>query len=138
MTTLRELKTPGPTAVALTAPFWKAAAEGRLTIQRCRSCGTAVFYPRAICPACWSDRLAWEEASGKGVLASFSEVWRPGHPGWLPAVPYCVGLVRLAEGPTMLSHILAAGARPRVGDALILEPTDIGGRVLPAFRLDRT
>lgn len=59
---------------------------------------------------------------------------RPAHPGWLPAAPYVVGLVELAEGPTMLSFILPGPRPPRVGNALLLTPTAIGGRVLPAFK----
>ncbi|TPJ36996.1 zinc ribbon domain-containing protein [Mesorhizobium sp. B2-8-3] len=131
---LNTLKTAGPTITALTKPFWDAAAEGRLTIQHCEDCGKAVFYPRPICPHCWGGRLVWKDASGRGRLKSFSEVHKPGHPGWLPAAPYVVGLVELAEGPTILSFILP-GTRPRqVGAMLRLAPTAIGGRVLPAFK----
>jgi uncharacterized OB-fold protein len=128
------LKTPDPTITALTAPFWQAAAQGRLVIQRCEACGKAVFYPRPICPHCWSNRLAWREASGRGRLKSFSVVHKPGHPGWLPAVPYVVGLVELEEGPTMLSFIVAEEAACAVGQKLTLAPTRIGGRMLPAFK----
>ncbi|MCB1883094.1 MAG: OB-fold domain-containing protein [Geminicoccaceae bacterium] len=135
---LAGLEVPGPTVTPLTEPFWAEAGAGGLSIQRCGSCGRAVFYPRAICPHCWGDALRWEAASGQGRLKSFSTVRKPGHPGWLPAAPYTVGLVELAEGPVMLSLILP-GPRPvRVGDALVLAPTDIGGRVLPVFRLDAT
>ena len=63
-----------------------------------------------------------------------SEVHKPGHPGWRPAVPYVVGLVTLDEGPVMLSFILPDARPVAVGDALVLEPTNIGGRILPAFR----
>ena len=131
---LNTLKTPGPTTTALTQPFWDAAAEGRLTIQRCEDCAKAVFYPRPICPHCWSKQLIWEDASGRGRLKSYSEVYKPGHPGWLPAAPYVVGLVELAEGSTMLSFILPGAREPKVGDALQFTPTAIGGRVLPAFK----
>ncbi|MCE8439165.1 Zn-ribbon domain-containing OB-fold protein [Rhodovulum sulfidophilum] len=135
MTDLSTLKVPGPTVIALTAPFWEAAAEGRLVIQRCGACGDAVFYPREICPHCWADALSWEEASGAGRLKTFSTIWKPGHPGWIPAAPYVVGLVELAEGPTMLSHIL--GKAPEIGMDLTLAPTNTGGRVLPCFRPKR-
>lgn len=134
MSELSELKVPGPTEIELTRPFWTAAAEGRLLIQRCEDCSKAVFYPREICPHCWSEKLHWEEASGRGRLKSFSVVHKPGHPGWAPVAPYVVGLVELDEGPTMLSHILAGGRDPVVGDRLTMKPTDIGGRVLPAFQ----
>lgn len=134
MIDLSTLKVPGPTITALTRPFWEAAAEERLLVQRCGGCGAAILYPRAICPKCWGDDLNWEEASGHARLKSFSTVLKPGHPGWVAAAPYVVGLVELVEGPTLLSHILCDNP-PKVGDALKLAPTNIGGRVLPAFRI---
>ena len=137
MTALSELAVPGPTMTALTTPFWAAVEEGRLLIQRCGGCGRAVFYPRAMCPYCWSEDVSWEEASGRGRLKSFSEVWKPGHPGWIPGAPYVVGLVALAEGPVMLSNVLPGGRAVVVGDAVMFGPTNIGGRVLPCFRVEK-
>jgi len=130
---LAALEVPGPTATPLTEPFWEAAAEGRLLLQRCGACGRAVFYPRAICPHCWRDALVWEEASGAGRLKSFSQVWKPGHPGWIAATPYLVGLVELREGPTMLSHLLARLDDVVIGTPLRFVPADVGGRFLPCF-----
>lgn len=135
MTDLAHLKVPGPTIILLTAPFWDAAAEGRLLIQHCGACDQAVFYPREICPHCWADALSWTGATGEAHLKSFSIIHKPGHPGWLPAAPYVVGLVTLVEGPTMLSYILCDA--PKVGMGLELAPTNIGGRILPAFQPDR-
>lgn len=135
---LASLSVPGPPANALTAPFWQAAESGRLTLQHCGACGTWVFYPRAICPHCWADALVWQQASGAGRLKSFSVIWKPGHPGWIPATPYAVGLVELAEGPTMLSHILASADGIAVGDTLFFAPTNIGGRTMPCFARQTT
>lgn len=136
---IADLKVPAPTMTALTMPFWHAAQEGRLAIQRCEACGKAIFYPRAMCPHCWGTALKWEDALGRGLLKSFSVVHRPGHPGWLPIAPYTVGLVELAEGPTMLSFILRdPGDEIAVGAAMLLAPTPIGGRILPAFRQQTT
>lgn len=132
---LAKLEVPGPTATALTQPFWDAAEAGRLVLQHCGECGRAVFYPRALCPHCWAEALTWQGASGHGRLKSFSEIWKPGHPGWIPATPYLVGLVELAEGPTMLSYIHGNAGAAAVGDQLRFAPTQIGGRVLPCFKL---
>ncbi|MDD9983628.1 MAG: zinc ribbon domain-containing protein [Gammaproteobacteria bacterium] len=137
MSSLSELNVPGPTVTALTEPFWAAAREGRLLIQRCRACGRAVFYPRGLCPHCWAEALDWEEASGAGRLRSFSLVRKPGHPGWTRAAPYMVGLVELREGPTMLSHLLTDGRSVAVGKSLRFAPTDIGGRILPCFECEQ-
>jgi uncharacterized OB-fold protein len=135
MSTYDALDVPGPTETSLTRPFWEAAYDGRLLIQRCSDCGQPVFYPRAICPHCWSDRLKWEVASGEGHLASFSVVWKPGHPGWLPVVPYVVGLVSLSEGPTILSHILGPHDAMAVGGEVRFVPTKVGKRILPFFEV---
>lgn len=135
MNVLAELRTPGPVTTALTRPFWDAAATGRLLVQCCEACGKAVLYPRGICPHCWSPKLAWQEASGRGRLKSFSVVHKPGHPAWLPAAPYVVGLVELAEGPTMTSLILSGG-EPVVGAPVLMRATDVGGRVIPAFEIE--
>lgn len=134
---LKDLVVPGPTKIALTEPFWQAIDAGRLTIQKCGGCGKHVFYPRSVCPHCWSDDLSWVSAAGTGTLKSFSQVHKPAHPGWVPAAGYIVGLVELTEGPTMLSLILPQGDTPvKTGDALRMEPTNVGGRMLPVFKQD--
>ncbi|MEM6461085.1 MAG: Zn-ribbon domain-containing OB-fold protein [Pseudomonadota bacterium] len=131
--TLAELDVPGPTVTEQTRPFWTAAADGKLLIQRCRSCGHAVFYPRSHCSACWSEDLSWVEARGTGRLKSYSVVHKPGHPGWRKAAPYIIVLVALDEGPTMLSHLIGSTDGLAVGDRLQLRPTAVGDRVLPFF-----
>lgn len=128
---LADLHVPGPTRTALTAPFWTAAAEGRFILQHCRDCERWVFYPRRLCPHCWSPRLEWREASGRAKLETWSMIHRPGHPGWEPAAPYAIGIVRLSEGPTMLSHILVAG--PQLHMPLKARFTRVGAETLPCF-----
>lgn len=128
------LDVPGPTVTDLSRPFWDAVSQGRLQIQHCTACDKAVFYPRPICPHCWANALEWREAGGKGKLASFTQIWKPGHPGWLPAVPYYVGLVQLDEGPTMLSHIIIDERQaPCVGDEVVFKPIRTASRMLPFF-----
>ncbi|MBK5933620.1 hypothetical protein C8N32_12813 [Rhodovulum imhoffii] len=134
MTDLSTLSVAGPIREPLNEPFWQAAARGELSVQHCNACGRHVFYPRPICPHCWADALSWTVVGGHGRLKSFSEIWKPGHPGWIPAAPYLVGLVELAEGPTLLSHILAPENDVKIGDPVVFAPTDIGGRILPCFR----
>lgn len=130
------LNVPGPTITSLTVPFWQAAEEGRLAIQQCEACDRAVFYPRPICPHCWSERLVWRDASGDGTLKSWSTIHRPGHPAWAPVAPYTVGVVALREGPTMLSLICRSPAKAFALDAALrLKPTRVAGRTLPAFEL---
>ena len=50
---------PIPTPTPETRPFWEAARRHELSLQRCRSCGRHIFYPRAACPHCFSADLEW-------------------------------------------------------------------------------
>ena len=102
----RLLEVPPPTPTAESLPFWEGAARGELLLQHCTDCERWVFYPRAICPHCWSSALEWRRASGKGVVKSFTVVHKPGHPAWAVAAPYTVAVIELEEGPTMLSALL--------------------------------
>lgn len=136
MVDLDFLMAPGPTMTALSAPFWDAAAQGRLSLQHCEACGQHCFYPRPICPHCWSDRLVWKTVSGRGRLKSWTVVHKPGHPAWVPAAPYTLGVVELEEGPTLLTLLVnAAEAAPAADRAVRLKPTRVAGRLLPAFEL---
>lgn len=53
---------PVPATNPENAPFFAAAAEGRLLIGRCEACGKAHYYPRRSCPHCFSDRVDWQPA----------------------------------------------------------------------------
>jgi uncharacterized OB-fold protein len=136
MTGFSGLQVPGPTVTALTASFWAAAQEGRLLIQHCEACDRSIFYPRQICPHCWSNRLEWRDTSGRGQLRTFSRVHRPGHPAWVEVAPYVIGLVELAEGPTMLSVIIEGNAEAYVGAPLTIAPTMLGERRMPFFAVE--
>lgn len=88
------------------APFFAAAAEGKLLIQRCPACGRTVSYPRVVCPFCHDGTPEWAEASGRGTVYSFSVLHRAGVPGFEPDVPYVVALVDLEEGARMMANIV--------------------------------
>jgi hypothetical protein len=95
---------PVPVPTWLTEPFWQAAREGRLLVQRCAACGTYVFRPQYACTTCLSTELEWEQSAGTGTLHSFSVVRRPAYPE-LP-VPYVVVNVEMDEGWFMMSNLI--------------------------------
>ncbi len=106
---------PAPAVNVESQPFWDAAAGGRFLIKRCGACGEAHWYPRAICPFCFSEDTAWEESPGEGVIYTFS-VMRRNTP-----VPYAIGYVTLDEGVSLLTNFvecdldaLAIGQRVKV------------------------
>jgi hypothetical protein len=123
-----ERKIPAPPGNPEVQPFFDAAAQGKLLVKRCTACGESHHYPRAICPFCGSDKTEWKEASGRGVVYSWS-VLRRAQP------PYALAYVTLAEGPTMMTNIvdcdldkIAIGQPVKV----VFKPTD-GGAPVPMF-----
>ncbi len=121
-------KIPAPPVNPETQPFWDAAAEGRLLVKRCRSCGQVHYYPRAICPFCFADATEWLPASGRGTIYSYSVMRR------VP-VPYAIAYVTLEEGVTMLTNIEGCDLDTiRIGQAVkvVFRPTE-GGPPVPMF-----
>lgn len=113
-----------------TKPFWDAAAEGRLLIKKCTACGELHYYPRAICPFCFSDRTEWHAVSGRGSIYSYSIMRRA-------SAPYAIAYVTLEEGVTMLTNIVDCDFDAiRIGRAvsLVFKPSD-GGPPVPMFTL---
>ena len=123
-----------------TAPFWQALAAGRFELPWCLDCGEAHFYPRMVCPHCFSTRLKWRAASGRGQIHTFVINHKPPK-GWTGKVPYVLAVVELDEGPRMLSNLeLDETPTPEnilIGQRLLLTPHPVTDTVtLPWFRLD--
>lgn len=96
-------KKPLPSPDGDTREFWAGMREGRLLLQRCRSCGCVHYYQQQLCRHCGAEDLVHEPASGRGTVYSFSVVYRAPGPAFKEDVPYAVLLVELAEGPRMIS-----------------------------------
>lgn len=82
------------------AEFRAFLAEGRFMIQRSKSSGAHVFYPRAVAPGTGARDLEWVQACGRGVVYSTTVVRKKP-----PEPSYNVVLVDLAEGPRMMSRV---------------------------------
>ena len=106
---------PAPAIDPDSAPYWQALNDEKFLLKICRGCGKSHFYPRELCPYCHSDELSWIEASGRGVIYSFTVCRRPAGPAFANDVPYTVALVDLAEGPRMMSRIVGDPAKVAIG-----------------------
>ena len=91
--------------------FWDGCRRGELRLQRCTRCGVWRHHPRPICPACRSFDYEWALASGRGVVHTFTIVHRPTLPAFEAQLPYNVIVVRLEEGPFMVSNLIDYAAR---------------------------
>jgi uncharacterized OB-fold protein len=115
-------------------PYFDGAREGRLLVKRCRACQRHHHYPRSICPHCFSDDTEWTQASGRGVIYSFS-TWT-GADGRAQVLAY----VTLPDCQvTMLTSIRTdAPASLRVGDTLqVWFGLGDNGMVVPMFEPSR-
>ena len=125
-----------PTPDNETRPFWDAAREERLLIQRCSRCGRHQFYPRPFCHVCWHDEVKWVEASGRGTLYTWSVVHVNDLPPFPERVPYVAAVVELEEGPRMMTNIVDCDPDSvKIGQRVQVVFHDTGeGTALPRFR----
>jgi len=115
---------PAGVSTPATAPYWAAAAEGRLQIQECRQCGHVQHYPRTLCSTCWSEDLQLVDAAGTGTVFTYTVVRQPGHPAWRGQVPYVLALIELDEGPRVMSNVVGVPVEEvTVGARVQLAPT---------------
>ncbi len=84
--------------------------QGKLMGSRCKTDGHLFVPPRPICPDDRSEEMEWVEMSGEGQLSAFTIVYVPPSAmiaaGYDRKNPYCVGIVKLAEGPSISAQIL--------------------------------
>src|SRR5690606_32784615 len=61
---------PLPEITDLTRPFWAAARDSKLVMQKCAGCGTMNFHPKPWCIECGDRRLEWTEVRQTGTVYS--------------------------------------------------------------------
>src|SRR5258707_10344942 len=92
------------------------------------ACGEPHYFPRSICPFCFSDKTVWEESSGEATIYTFS-LMRKSASG-----PYAIGYVTLKEGPSLQTNFVDCDLEKlKIGQKVkvVFKPTD--GAPLPFF-----
>lgn len=125
---------PAPQTSGVSAPYWQALDEGRLTFQRCKPCGNAWLPPRTECPRCLSGQWQWETASGRAKLVSWVVYQHGYHPYYQARLPYNVAVIELAEGPRLISNVIEADGKLRIEMPLELVVQRESGVALPRFK----
>lgn len=95
---------PLPIPTETSQPHWDGCKQGELLVQQCADCNAYVFIPQESCTNCQGSNLNWVKSSGKGVLYSYTTVFRPQRVEF--EVPYVVAIVELEEGWHMLSNLV--------------------------------
>ena len=117
------------------ASFDQYIAESKLMASRCADCDTLNLPPRAICPNCHSENLAWTETRGKGKLAGFTVIYIAPtfmiEQGFGRNNPYVSGIVELDEGVKISARIIGVDAtKPeeiKVGMPMTVDFIAVGG-----------
>ena len=116
--------------------WWEALVRHELYVQECGACGTRRLPPRAVCPACLSSAVCWVRSAGRGTVYSFTVTHQNQAPGFREALPYVLAVVELAEGPRMMTNLVACAPEAvRIGMAVEVVFDDVTPDVtLPMFR----
>lgn len=125
-----------PIPDAFTRPWWDATRAHRLLVRRCAECGRAFHPPRPLCPHCWSALVAWDEATGRGTIYSFSVVHENDLGVFRGATPYVIAVVELDEGARVMTSIVdSEPAALRVGARVEVRFVDRDEFTFPCFRV---
>ena len=100
------IQRPLPVVSDITKPFWEAAANNKLIIQKCAACGKSQFYPRLFCTHCLAEDLIWIDCTGKGTVYSYTINHRAPNPFMKDRLPYVVAAIDLDEGVRMIANII--------------------------------
>lgn len=124
----------GPEAGStLSKPFWDGCRQGELRVQCCPGCGHHQFYPRRHCLRCGRGDPDWVATQGRGVVVTHTRVHVPLDESWAAEAPYWVALVRLEEGPTLMTNLVDTDDA-RLGMAVTVQfRTRADGMTLPVF-----
>ena len=130
-----KIKRPAPGVSDDNRFFWEGVKQGKLLIQRCKSCGDLHHPPGPVCPKCHSFDWDTVEASGKGTVYSFVVMHYPEVPPFDHPNP--IGLIELEEGVRLIAQLV--GIKPgdvQVGQKVQVEFNTFndGELTLPQFR----
>ena len=94
-----------PVPTPETLPYWEGLEQGELRLCACRVCDRCFFPPSNVCPRCTSTDIEWRVASGRATLYSFV-INAQADERWGIEGPMSVAMVKLEEGPMMLSTVV--------------------------------
>ena len=133
---MTELERPLPITNEANAPYWASARARKLQLPRCEECHS-FFYPLTLrCRACLSGNVAWTAVSGDASLVTWNVMHQIYDKSFAELAPYIVGVVKLAEGPQMVTSIVGTdAANLRAGLPVKLEYLEVTSEItLPVYR----
>ena len=86
--------------------YWESLRAQGFSLPQCQACKEFHFYLRPACPACGSLDIQAVVTSGRGIVYSFSIVYRAPSPAFEKDVPYVVAIVATDEGPHLMTRLI--------------------------------
>jgi len=91
-------------------PYWEGTRHKKLLVQYCKVTGKYQHFPRPVSIFTGRRRdIEWREASGKGVVFSYTVIER-GTPAFRGIEPYAVVSVTLDIGVNFIANIVSCTA----------------------------
>ena len=126
---------PLPVLDVWNKPFWEACRQHRLVMQRDRRTGRFFYPPAPVSPDGASPDWDWAELSGLGTVQSWVVFHQKYYAGFADELPYSVVLVRLDEGPLLMSNLVGVpNDALRIGQRVRVAYRDVDERIsIPVF-----
>jgi uncharacterized OB-fold protein len=86
--------------------YWESLRFQGFSLPQCQACKQFHFYLRPACPICKSLDIKAVVASGRGLVYSFSIVYRSPSAVFEKDVPYVVAVVATDEGPHLMTRLI--------------------------------
>jgi uncharacterized OB-fold protein len=122
-----------------TEPFWAAAADHRLVVPRCTTCGRFRLPPSPFCFNCRAQAVDWIDHDGAGEIYSFTVIRHAVIPQVAEALPFVAAVVELpgTDGCRLVGNVVDCDpADVRIGRPVTLDWYDVrDGESVPVFRL---
>ena len=129
---------PLPDITDLTRPFWTAAKNGQLVLQKCQRCATFNFHPKPWCIECGSRDLQWTAAKPSGTVYSYtvSRTVAMNSPAWAAEMPLILCLIDLDDGARLYGQVTGCRAEDiHIGMRVDVHFEDISDDAgIPKFR----
>ena len=125
-------------------PWWQAASEHKLTVQRCDDCQHCQLPPAPICPNCRSSASHLQPINGKGTLYTYTILHRP--VAMDQELPFIIAIVELdmsgvenANGVRMMTNLVEADVNdlPIGGDVEVAWETMSDEVSIPRFKFTK-
>ena len=107
MPTPEKLEKMLPAITDLNRGFWEGTVEGEFRLQYGPS-GVPRYPESPVDPVTLDTDFSWRASSGRGTLWSWIVMHQKYFPAFAEDVPYIVAMVKLDEGPMVMSTIVDA------------------------------